>query len=101
MAGGRKESILDLKPLVDKTVHVKLAGGREVEGVLKGYDLLLNLVLDDCVEFLQDPEDPSVITDKQRKLGLIVARGTAVTVINPFDGTQEIENPFQQAAQQI
>lgn len=48
-----------------------------------------------------DPEDPSVITDKQRKLGLIVARGTAVTVINPFDGTQEIENPFQQAAQQI
>lgn len=24
-----------------------------VEGVLKGYDLLLNLVLDDCIEFLQ------------------------------------------------
>lgn len=29
MSGGRKESILDLKPLVDKKVHVKLAGGRE------------------------------------------------------------------------
>jgi small nuclear ribonucleoprotein (snRNP)-like protein len=24
-----------------------------VEGVLKGYDQLLNLVLDDCIEFLQ------------------------------------------------
>ena len=31
MATGRKESILDLKFLVDKQVRVKLAGGREGE----------------------------------------------------------------------
>jgi small nuclear ribonucleoprotein (snRNP)-like protein len=43
MAGNRKESILDLRLLVDKEVHVKLAGG---------YDQLLNLVLDQCKEFL-------------------------------------------------
>lgn len=42
-----------------------------------------------------DPNDPSVVTDQQRQLGLIMARGTAVTVINPCDGTIELEsNPF-------
>ena len=28
-------------------------GGREVDGVLKGYDKLDNLVLDDCIEFIR------------------------------------------------
>jgi hypothetical protein len=28
-------------------------GGREVDGVLKGFDKLDNLVLDDCVEFIR------------------------------------------------
>jgi small nuclear ribonucleoprotein (snRNP)-like protein len=32
-------------------------GGREVEGLLKGFDKLDNLVLDDCTEYLRDPED--------------------------------------------
>eukprot|EP01025_Chloroclados_australasicus_P007208 TRINITY_DN12302_c0_g1_i1.p4 TRINITY_DN12302_c0_g1~~TRINITY_DN12302_c0_g1_i1.p4 ORF type:complete len:106 (+),score=13.03 TRINITY_DN12302_c0_g1_i1:368-685(+) len=101
MMSGRKESILDLKALVDKAVRVKLAGGREIEGVLKGYDQLLNLVIDECKEFLPDPDDPTLVTDQSRNLGLIVARGTAVTVVVPKDGTQEIENPFMQAAQEI
>jgi hypothetical protein len=34
MSAGRKESILDLKLLVDKVVRVKLAGGRE--GTVQG-----------------------------------------------------------------
>ena len=42
--------------MVDKGVIVKLMGGREVHGVLKGYDQLLNLVLDDTVEYLRDPD---------------------------------------------
>jgi len=32
---------------------VKFAGGREVDGVLKGFDKLDNLVLDDCIEYLR------------------------------------------------
>lgn len=52
----RKETALDLGKLIDKTVIVKLMGGREVHGVLKGYDQLLNLVLDDSIEYLRDPE---------------------------------------------
>lgn len=65
-------------------------------GILKGYDALLNLVLDDTVEFLRDPEDLLKITDETRNLGLVVARGTAVTVIAPNDGVEQIANPFIQ-----
>jgi U6 snRNA-associated Sm-like protein LSm7 len=32
---------------------VKFQGGREVVGNLKGFDQLVNLVLDDCVEYLR------------------------------------------------
>lgn len=54
-AGGppRKESILELAKLMDAKVHVKCLGGRELEGTLRGYDDLVNLVLDDCDEFLR------------------------------------------------
>lgn len=49
----RKESILELAKLMDAKVRVKCLGGRELEGTLRGYDDLVNLVLDDCDEFLR------------------------------------------------
>lgn len=89
-------------------------------GNLKGYDQLLNLVLDDTLEYLRgalpsvaalalspssalthwcaasrlDPDDPLRVTDATRSLGLVVLRGTAVMVVAPTDGTEEIANPF-------
>ncbi|KAK2637080.1 hypothetical protein Ddye_031872 [Dipteronia dyeriana] len=69
---GRKETVLDLAKFVDKGVQVKLTGGRQVTGTLKGYDQLLNLVLDEAVEFLRDGDDPLKTTDQTRRLGLIV-----------------------------
>lgn len=75
---------------------MKFQGGREVKGVLKGFDPLVNLVLDETVEYLQDPDDPFKTTDKTRKLGLIVCRGTVVMVISPVEGMEEIANPFAQ-----
>ena len=36
-----------------------------VTGVLKGYDPLLNLVLDETKEWLRDPFDPYTITGAQ------------------------------------
>jgi U6 snRNA-associated Sm-like protein LSm7 len=76
MAQGKKESAVDLAKFIDKGVRVKLAGGREgrsrdrsrlrdqprlltlvvpgaVSGVLKGYDQLLNVVLDEAIEYLR------------------------------------------------
>eukprot|EP00270_Netrium_digitus_P002889 TRINITY_DN1327_c0_g1_i1.p2 TRINITY_DN1327_c0_g1~~TRINITY_DN1327_c0_g1_i1.p2 ORF type:complete len:103 (-),score=22.89 TRINITY_DN1327_c0_g1_i1:346-654(-) len=94
MAGSRRETVLDLAKFVDKRVCVKLSGGRQVTGVLKGYDQLLNLVMDETVEQERDPEDPLRISDSTRGLGLIVCRGTAVMLVSPTDGTEEIQNPF-------
>lgn len=67
----KKENILDLGKYMDKQVTVKFNGGREgmlrilllglgrstnswcsVKGTLKGYDALMNLVLDDVEEKL-------------------------------------------------
>ncbi|WVZ02237.1 hypothetical protein V8G54_023043 [Vigna mungo] len=138
---GRKETVLDLAKFVDKGVQVKLTGGRQVTGTLKGYDQLLNLVLDEAVDCghyvvavpvtaknltLQlnsqsqtpqfkgvvqptfpglakslggrsfNPDDPLKTTDQTRQLGLIVCRGTAVMLVSPTDGTDEIANPFIQ-----
>jgi hypothetical protein len=42
-----------LLQLIDSTVRVKCLGGRELRGSLRGYDELVNLVLDDCDEFLR------------------------------------------------
>ncbi|XP_042502866.1 uncharacterized protein LOC122080061 [Macadamia integrifolia] len=66
---GPKETVLDLPKFVDKGVQVKRTGGRQ--GTLKGYDQLLNLVLDEAIEFIRDPVDPLKTTDQHRRLGLI------------------------------
>lgn len=90
----KKESIIDLSKFVDKLVRVKFQGGREATGKLKGYDHLLNLVLDEAVEYLRDDEDTSKISKNTRTLGLVVCRGPAVTVVCPQDGYDPIPNPF-------
>mmetsp|Transcript_17044 Transcript_17044/g.46864 ORF Transcript_17044/g.46864 Transcript_17044/m.46864 type:complete len:110 (-) Transcript_17044:295-624(-) len=90
----RKDSILELAKLMDARVHVKCLGGRELEGTLKGYDELVNLVLEDCDEYLRDPDDYETVTEKKRTLGLVVVRGTQVSLVSPREGVEEIENPF-------
>lgn len=57
-----------------------------VTGLLKGFDGLVNLVLDECVEYFEGAGS--------RTLGLVVCRGPNVTTICPEDSLVEIENPF-------
>ena len=90
--------------------------------MLKGYDPLVNLVLDDCTEYLRDPDGAclraprdsvprlgltpalgnthTIDSYKQsnliRKLGYTVCRGSTVMLVMPRDGTEEIANPFVQ-----
>lgn len=90
----RDEVVFDLLKFVDQRVRVRFQGGREVDGVLKGYDKLDNLVLDECIEYLRDPEDPMKITERTRPLGLVICRGTQVCLISPSEGMEEIANPF-------
>lgn len=47
-----------------------------------------------------DPADPLRITDQTRSLGLVVCRGTQVTVMCPEDDLKEIANPFAEEAAQ-
>jgi len=98
---GKKSSILDLNKFLEQRILVKLSGGREVSGILKGYDPLVNLVLDDTSEIMRDPNDPYRSSELSRRLGLTVCRGTSVMVILPADGTQEIANPFVQDAEAL
>lgn len=72
----KKENILDLNKYINKEINVKFNGGREGEstpawstikdtddcpaviGTLKGYDQLMNLVLDDVKETMRgEPVD--------------------------------------------
>ncbi|KAK4505776.1 hypothetical protein PRZ48_003741 [Zasmidium cellare] len=94
-AGGdrKKENILDLSKYMEKEISVKFNGGREVTGTLKGYDQLMNLVLDNVKEVTRDEEGNT----SSRNLGLLVARGTLLVLISPLDGSEEIANPFVQA----
>ncbi|EPR59472.1 U6 snRNA-associated Sm family protein [Toxoplasma gondii TgCatPRC2] len=98
MTSKEARSVIDLNKFLNQRVRVKFSGGREITGVLKGHDAVSNLVLDETEEFLRDPEDPYKLLDQTRTLGLIVARGTAVVLISPVDGTEEIANPFVDAS---
>ncbi|QDS77570.1 hypothetical protein FKW77_001403 [Venturia effusa] len=89
----KKENIIDLNRFLDKQLKVKFNGGREIVGTLKGFDQLMNLVLDDVQEVMRDDEG----NEAHRPLGLIVARGTLLVLISPVDGSEEIANPFMQA----
>jgi U6 snRNA-associated Sm-like protein LSm7 len=90
----KKENILDFSQYLNKEVIVKFTGGREVKGILRGYDTLVNLVLDGTVEYLRDLDDPYKLTGETRSLGLVVCRGGGVMCVYPSEGTQEIPNPF-------
>lgn len=63
-----------------------------MQGVLKGYDQLTNLVMDDVTEYLApaEGEETPASGRKTRQLGLAVLRGTALTIISPADGFEQI-----------
>ncbi|EPE04592.1 small nuclear ribonucleoprotein [Ophiostoma piceae UAMH 11346] len=90
----KKENILDLGQYMDREIYVKFNGGREVSGILKGFDPLLNMVLDDAQEKMRNAEGEV----KARSLGLAVIRGTHITTLYPVEGSESISNPYLAAA---
>lgn len=92
--GPKREAILDLNQYKDTQIRVKFIGGRQIVGVLKGFDQLMNLVMDDVEETMRDPHDDTVLTGETRKLGFVVVRCTSLLTISPVDGSHEIANPF-------
>lgn len=62
---------------LNKTILLRLRGNRELKGVLKSYDMHLNLVLED-VELMSNEEGT-----EPEKLGRIILRGDNVVLISP------------------
>lgn len=44
----------ELKKYMEKKVYLQLNGSRKIVGILRGYDIFLNVVLDDAVEVRKD-----------------------------------------------
>lgn len=94
-------AVVDLAKYMDQKVRIKFQGGREIDGVLKGFDKLDNLVLDECIEFIRDVNDPTRVTDETRVLGLVVCRGTQICLLSPSNEMEEIANPFTEFEEDI
>lgn len=80
---------------------MKFQGGREASGIPKGFDSLLNLVLDGTVEYRRDPDDQHKLREDARQLGLIVHPGTSVVLTCPQDGMEALPNPFVQHLRRV
>ncbi len=63
------DQVLNRQPVI-----ISLKGGREIRGILQGYDIHMNLVLDKA-------EDE--VDGKVRKLGTLIVRGDNVIYITP------------------
>ncbi|MCW7076002.1 MAG: LSm family protein [Candidatus Syntropharchaeales archaeon] len=64
-----------LNEALQSPVIVRIRGGREIRGELQGYDLHMNLVLDNAEETIEDGEN--------RQLGTVILRGDNVVYISP------------------
>ncbi|KAF2186850.1 LSM-domain-containing protein [Zopfia rhizophila CBS 207.26] len=67
----------ELKKYLEKRVLVQLNGSRKVLGVLRGYDVYLNIVLEDAVEERSGGE--------RIPIGMVVIRGNAVVMLEALD----------------
>ncbi|CAG60907.1 uncharacterized protein GVI51_J05577 [Nakaseomyces glabratus] len=84
----KREAIVDLGKYKDSKVSVKLMGGRIVTGILKGYDQLMNLVLEETEETLKPEVETGATQQVTRQLGLTVIRGTILISLSPLDGSE-------------
>ena len=63
---------------LDMRVLIKLKGGRELRGKLRGFDQHMNLILEDAEEVRMGEENEEVM-----KVGTIIVRGDNVIIISP------------------
>ncbi|KNZ51123.1 small nuclear ribonucleoprotein G [Puccinia sorghi] len=66
---------------MDKKLFLNLQGNRKLSGVLRGFDIFLNLVLDEA-------QEESLEGGEKRKMGLIVIRGNSVSSIETLEAVR-------------
>ncbi|KAK6815730.1 LSM domain-containing protein [Apiospora arundinis] len=67
----------ELKKYLDKRLFVQLNGSRKVIGILRGYDVFLNIVLDNAVEEKDN--------GNKETLGMVVIRGNSVVMLEALE----------------
>ncbi|MEQ2174768.1 hypothetical protein GOODEAATRI_011306 [Goodea atripinnis] len=67
----------ELKKFMDKKLSLKLNGGRHVQGILRGFDPFMNLVMDDCLEM-----GPG---GQQNTVGMVVIRGNSIIMLEALE----------------
>ncbi|XP_064328729.1 small nuclear ribonucleoprotein G isoform X1 [Phalacrocorax carbo] len=64
-------------PRIVLTALVKLNGGRHVQGILRGFDPFMNLVIDECVEMAPGGQ--------QNNIGMVVIRGNSIIMLEALE----------------
>lgn len=64
---------------MEKKVYLQLNGSRKLVGVLRGYDIFLNVVLDDAVEIRKDGS--KMVMGSQT-----VVRGNSIVSLEALEG---------------
>ncbi|XP_060005227.1 small nuclear ribonucleoprotein G-like [Lagenorhynchus albirostris] len=67
----------ELKKFMDKKLSLKLNGGRHVQGILRGFDLFMNLMIDECVEI--------ATSGQQNNTGMVVIRGNSTIMLEALE----------------
>jgi small nuclear ribonucleoprotein G len=67
----------DLKRYMDKRLNLRLNGNRKVEGVLRGFDQFMNVVLDETQE--------EVSSTESNDIGMVVVRGNSIIQFECLD----------------
>jgi len=67
----------ELKKLMDKRLAMKLNGGRQINGILRGFDPFMNIVLDDTIEDCKD--------GAKNNIGMVVIRGNSIIMMEALE----------------
>jgi len=70
----------ELKKFMDKRLFIQVQGGRKVSGILRGYDIFLNIVLDEATE----ETNPA----QKNQIGQVIIRGNSVLSMESLEATR-------------
>jgi len=72
--------------LIDKAIGsqiwILMRGSKEIVGTLRGFDDYVNLVLDDAIEYSQDPRDKTKVIKTELKSEILL-NGNQIAVLVP------------------
>merc|ERR1712243_395942 len=67
----------ELKKFMDKRLALQINGGRQLSGILRGYDPFMNLVIDEAIEKKKSGDRQSI--------GMVVIRGNSIIMLEALD----------------